>query len=255
MTREERDQTHYDTFARQQARKDILPASSIARRSQLFSALGPILTQSSSLGTVVEIGCGVGAPAKYLQGHYDRYIGLDHSTNMIGAAVSFNAGNSQAIFIAANAKTVPLPPHTADLILSIGALHHMSELDVVIQALTRLAKPGAWLVVREPQRANPLIQGLRRLRTRLDGSYSEEQIFFARQELVDLFQRNKLCELSDEYQGYFTPPFAQVVLSPQTLTMHLSRLADKMDNWLHEQLPSPINQLSFNLVMRAKFPG
>ena len=254
MTREERDQALYDAFAQKQARKDLLPASSTARRSQLLSALGPILAQSPHLGTVVEIGCGVGAPAKYLQGHYERYIGLDHSTEMIGAALSFNKNNAQATFIAANAKLIPLPSHTADLVLSIGALHHMSELDSVVKALLRLAKPGAWLVVREPQRANPLIQGLRWLRTRLDGTYSEEQIFFSYQEVVDLFQRHSLCDLSIEYQGYFTPPFAQVVLSPQTITMPLSHMADKMDNWLHQHLPSPLNQMSFNLVVRAKFP-
>ncbi len=254
MTREERDQTLYDTFAQQQARKDILPASSLARRSQLFSALAPVLAQSLNLGTIVEIGCGIGAPAQYLRGHYDRYIGLDHSTQMIGAAHAFNANATQAEFITANAKLMPLPPHTADLILSIGALHHMSELDAVMQALSRLAKPGAWLVVREPQRANPLIQGLRWLRTRLDGSYSEEQIFFSQQELIGLCQRHQMSDISVEYQGYFTPPFAQVVLSPQAVTVPLSHLADKVDNWLHGRLPPLFSQLSFNLVVRAKFP-
>ena len=254
MTREERDQTLYDTFAQHQARKDMLPASSIARRSQLLSALGPILDQSPNLGTIVEIGCGVGAPAKFLQGSYERYIGLDHSTQMIGAARAFNAHNPRAEFIAANAKMMPFPPETADLILSIGALHHMSELDTVMQALIQIAKPGAWLVAREPQRANPAIQGLRWLRTRLDGSYSEEQIFFTQAELVQLFQHHDLHDLSIEYQGYLTPPFAQVVLSPQSLSAPLSRLADKADNWLHGRLPSPLKQLSFNLVVRAQFP-
>jgi len=254
MNREERDQALYDAFAERQARKDVLPASAIARRSQLFSALQPVLAQSSDLGTIVEIGCGIGAPAKILQGHYGRYIGLDHSAEMIGAAAHFNAGNTRAEFIAANVKSAPLPAQTADLILSIGALHHMSRLDDVMQALIRLAKPGAWLVVREPQRGNPLIQGLRWLRTRLDASYSEEQIFFAKAELVDLLQRNGLFDLSVEYQGYFTPPFAQVVMRPQVITAPLSQLADKVDNWLHGRLPAPINKLSFNLVVRARFP-
>lgn len=253
MNREERDQALYDAFARQHARKDRLPASSTARRSQLLSALGPVLSHSH-LGTVVEIGCGVGAPAHYLQGLYDHYIGLDHSTEMISAALAFNRGNKQAQFVAANARVAPLLPHSADLILSIGALHHMSELDGVIEALKRLAKPGAWLVVREPQRANPLIQTLRWLRTQIDGSYSEEQIFFAAPELIDLLQRHNLCLCAVEYQGYFTPPFAQVVLPPQSLTLPLSRWADRMDNWLHGRLPHPFNQLSFNLVVRAKFP-
>ena len=254
MSREKRDQALYDDFAEQHIRKDVLAASAIARRSQLFSALGPELSQRPNLGTVVEIGCGVGAPARYLAGRYHRYIGLDHSAQMVRAARVFNTGNERATFLAANARQTPLSAHTADLILSIGALHHMSDLDAVLQHLCIIAKPGAMLVAREPQRANPLIQGMRWLRARMEASYSEEQIFFSESELVDVCQRNGLKVVAVDYQGFLTPPFAQVVMHPQAVTAPLSQAADRLDNWLHHHLWPPLKQLSFNLAIRAIFP-
>lgn len=254
MSREARDQAIYDDFAAHHIRKDVLPASAIARRSQLFSALGPELMQAATLGTVLEIGCGVGAPARYLDGRYQQYIGLDHSAQMVRAARDFNGGNERATFIAANARQMPLLPQTADLILSIGAIHHMPELDALMQHLCTIAKPGATLIAREPQRANPLIQGMRWLRARMEDSYSEEQTFFAEAELVDLFERNGLTITAVEYQGFLTPPFAQVVMNPQNITAPLSRAADQADNWLHGHLWPPLKTLSFNLAIRATFP-
>ena len=254
MSREKRDQALYDDFAEQHIRKDLLPASAIARCSQLFSALGPELSQQPNLGTVVEVGCGVGAPARYLAGRYERYIGLDHSAQMVRAARVFNDGNERAMFVTANARQTPLSAHTADLILSIGALHHMSDLDAVMQHLCTIAKPGAIFVAREPQCANPLIQGMRWLRTRMEASYSEEQIFFTESELVDICQRNGLKVIAVEYQGFLTPPFAQVVMHPQAVTAPMSRIADRLDTWLHHHLWPPLKRLSFNLAVRATFP-
>lgn len=255
MSRETRDQAIYDDFAAHHVRKDVLPASATARRSQLFSALGDVLMDAPNLGTVVEIGCGVGAPARYLWGRYEHYIGLDHSTEMVRAARAFNAGNERASFIAANARQTPLPPQTADLILSIGAIHHMPDLDAVMAHLVTLAKPGATLVAREPQRGNPFIQGMRWLRARMEASYSEEQTFFAAAELVELFERHGLRITAVEYQGFFTPPFAQVVMNPQSLTAPLSQAAAYADNWLHNHLWPPLKPLSFNLAIRATFPS
>lgn len=254
MNREERDQALYDAYAQEQARKDVLPASVIARRGELEAALALAFPEPTPLGTVLEIGCGVAAPARYLDGRYTRYIGIDQSSEMIRAAATYNVGNGRVELLAQNIKHTELPDGVADLILSIGALHHMSELDAVFAALHRLARPGAWMIAREPQNGNPLIQGARWARGRTDSSYSQEQTFFAKAALLDLFERNGMLVRRVAYHGYCTTPFAQVILPLQAIAAPLSWLAVKTDRWLYDHLPQPLQKLSFNLVVVAQFP-
>jgi SAM-dependent methyltransferase len=254
MDREIKDQALFDTIADQYAQKDIVPSSAIARQGQLLAALQPLLNQSTHLGTIIDIGCGVGAPAQYLQGLYERYIGIDQSAEMIEAACIFNQTRTGTEFLASNIKTVTLPDHTADVILSVGALHHMSELDEVMECLVRLAKPGATLVVLEPQNGNPVIQGMRWLRGAIDQAYSDEQIFFSEEELNDLFTRHGIIDLNKTFQGFLAPPFAEVILPPQFITRHLSRLAILGDFWLQTYLPAALQKLSFNIIFTGIFP-
>jgi SAM-dependent methyltransferase len=253
VTRERTDRALFDRIASRYARKDSIASSSLARKSQLLSAVKPVLAEWPNLGTVVDIGCGVGASAKYLAGHYERYIGIDQSEEMIKAAVIFNRGNPRAELIAENAKSGDLPQNVADVILSVGALHHMTELEDVMDSLVRIAKPRAFLVAIEPQNSNPLLQVMRWIRGILDSSYSREQIFFSEEHLRDLFVNHGIMDLSVEFQGFLTPPFAQLVLHPQALVAPLSRVAIQVDSWLNTHLPRWLRKLSFNIVVVGRF--
>ncbi len=253
IDRERRDQQLFNQIAAAYARKDVTASSVIARQYRVECAVSPILQTRQDLGVVVDLGCGVGAPAKYLHGRYQQYIGIDQSAELIAVAEQFTQELTQVQFKAANAKATHLPDHCADVILSIGALHHMTELEAVIQELTRIARPGAYLAVIEPQNGNPLIQGMRWLRARLDGSYSEEQIYFAAPDLVSLFRQQGLTDLQVRYVGYASTPFAQVILNPQTLTVPLSRSAVHIDRWLTAHLPAGLRRLSFDVAVHGRF--
>jgi SAM-dependent methyltransferase len=253
--REQADQALFDDIAARYARKDAVPSSALARQAQLLSAIKPLLDRSLNLGTVVDIGCGIGAAANYLRGHYERYIGIDQSPEMIARAKVFNRHCHQAEFLAENVKSRALLTDVADLVISIGALHHMTDLDGVMHALIGIAKPGAHLVVIEPQNGNPLIQMMRWIRGIVDTSYSTEQIFFSETDLRALFTDHNLGNLVVDFQGFFTPPFAQVVMQPQTLTVPLCRAAIRADAWLHRHLPRWLGRLSFNIVATGQFAG
>ncbi len=247
------DKELFDQIAAHYARKDVVQSSALARRSQLLAAMEPVLAQMPDLGTVVDVGCGVGAPALFLHGCYQRYIGIDQSPEMIEAARIFNREQDKAEFMAANVKTAVLPPNTADTILSIGALHHMTDLDEVMAQLVAIAKPGAHFVAIEPQNGNPLVQFMRWVRGKIDKGYSTDQIFFSEDELVTLFRRHGVNDLAVAFQGFTTPPFAQVILNPQALFVPLSRLAIGLDGWLHRYLRGPLQKLSFNIVLTGTF--
>jgi len=253
ITIEQTDRALFNRIACFYARKDSYIPSSLARRSQLLSALKPILDERCNLGTIVEVGCGIGASAKYLVGCYERYIGIDQSEEMVKAARMFNQGNAGVEFIAENIKSKDLPQNVADVILSVGALHHMTELEDVIASLAGIAKPGAFLVAREPQNGNPLIQMMRRIRGIIDPTYSRGQIFFSEQALKELLTKNDITDLSIDFQGFLTSPFAQVVLRPQFLFVPLSRIATQVDPWLKANLPRPLKKLSFDIVAIGRF--
>ena len=81
MSQESQDKKLFDEIAYGYSRKDSVVSSAIARKKQLFSALKPVFKRISKLGTIVDIGCGVGAPAKYLAGYYERYVGIEWRRN------------------------------------------------------------------------------------------------------------------------------------------------------------------------------
>ncbi|NJN55594.1 MAG: class I SAM-dependent methyltransferase [Anaerolineae bacterium] len=116
--RELRDQQLFDQIASAYAHKDETESSVIARQYRVACAVQPILDRMPDLGVVVDLGCGVGAPARYLHGRYQQYIGIDQSAELIAAAERFTQGLPQVQFKMANAKSTELPDNTADVILS-----------------------------------------------------------------------------------------------------------------------------------------
>jgi SAM-dependent methyltransferase len=253
MSRQARDAQLFDAAAERYSRKDVVRSSSIARKAQLLHAVSPLLARSPGLGAIIEVGCGIGAAATYLQGHYERYLGIDHSPGMIEHARRFNQHVPGTTFLASDAPHAALPRDSADLILAVGALHHISDVDRTMAALRDAAKPGAWFVAIEPQNGNPLIQLMRGVRQNIDEHYSKEQVFFSEAALVGLLERAGLAEITTTYHGFLTPPFAQVVMNPQAVFEPLSRAAVRFDAWCAARLPHFVNRLTFNLIVRGVF--
>jgi len=253
MSRKDRDATLFDSIAGQYAKKDIARSSSIARKAQLLYAVGPVLKKRKTLGTIVDIGCGAGASASYLSGCFERYIGIDHSEKMIDAARALNKNVPGAEFVVSDAISAAIPANTADLILSIGALHHIEDLDTALGSIKKIAKPGAFFVAVEPQNSNPIIQSLRRIRQAVDKGYSREQVFFSEKRLKTLLAAHGITDLNAEYYGFLSPPLAQVILNPQAIFARVSLAAVRFDAWCAGHLPVFMGRFTFNIIMRGIF--
>lgn len=251
--KEVNDQQLFDKIASEYSRKDLVPSSMIARRYQLLAAFKPILKTQKKIGLVVDVGCGVGTAAKYLKGKYSSYIGIDQSKKEIDLAKSLYKNNKNVKFIALNIKEVNLS-QKADVVLCLGALHHMTDLRQVFQALRNIAKPEAILLIVEPQKSNLFINLLRNFRKMLDHSYSKDQVYFEEKELTGIFKRAGLTQIKVDFQGFFTPYFAQVIIPPQVITQYLSTLATFFDSFLNH-LPRALKKFfSFNIIISARFP-
>lgn len=249
------DRALFDRIARRYARKDSVPSSRIAREYQLLATVGSAIEMAAPVGRVLEIACGIGASARYLQGRYRHYVGIDHSSEMIEIARWFNRDNRDVRFECGNAKEKIDIGGPADVVLAVGALHHMTDLDRLFETLKEYAAPGAWFVAVEPYSGNPLIQIMRFARAKIDKGYSADQKFFSRHELNDILSRNGMREIELVNQGFFTPPFAQVIMPPQIVTAPLSRLATWLDAGMDRCLVPILGPLSWNIVIRARFPG
>jgi SAM-dependent methyltransferase len=252
---ERAEERHYDTFAEHIARRDVIASSRIARRDIVLRAVRPVLqARGGSLGCVVDVGCGIGASAVNLNGHFDRYVGIDFSQREIEIGRTFTAGVPNVELIHANIKDASLPRQIADVIYMDGALHHMSSVAEVMQGLRRLAKPGAWFIAREPQRGNPFIQALRKLRMWLDASYSSQQRFFTKREIVGLIEAGGLESVEARYQGFLTPPLAQIVLYPQAIFVPLAHLIVLLEGVAERVMIGPLAPLSWNITVYGRFP-
>lgn len=253
---EQSEKTIFNTIAKEYGGKDSILSSQQVRVYQLNFVLKPLLKKTeNNLGVLIDVACGIGAPARFLNGKYQKYIGIDQAARLIEEAKKFNEGNERAIFLATNVKEAPeLFKEKADTILMMGALHHMTNLDEIFAALKKMAKPGANLVALEPQRRNPFLQLIRDLRKKIDPTYSRNQKFFKKEELEKIAKRNGLEEIRTEYQGFFSAPLAQVVLEPQFVFAPLSDLLIKLDLVLDKHWPSFLKPLSWNIALWAEFP-
>lgn len=250
---QEQDRLLFERIARDYAKKDRVASSAIPRKYQLLFAIRPILEKIGKNKAILEIGCGIGAPAKHLRGQYEKYIGTDYSEEMVKAAKFFNKSNNGASFFVDDIADSQLPDQIADIILAVGVLHHIVNIKKVMQSIIRLGKPGGYFVAIEPQRGNPLIQLMRWIRGRVDNSYSPNQSFFSYEELYNLMNDNELKEIEIVNQGFFSKPFAQVVLPCQPITALISKLAVATDKILDKHFPKIFRFLSWDFVVRARF--
>ena len=250
---EKLDRALFDQIAGSYALKDLVTSTSAARRAIVRRAMRPIIAERGGLGTLIDIGCGIGAQAKYLEGDFDNYIGVDYSHELLEIGRRTFADQPDIRFVEANVKDLPLPDEMADVILIVGALHHMTGLETVMGSLARIAKPGANFVAIEPQRSNPVIQCLRWLRMRLDPNYSSDQIFFSDLELHAILDQAPMRTTRVEYQGFLTPPFGQAGIRPQVVFRPLSAVARALEPFAELICVGPLARLSWNAVSYGRF--
>ncbi len=252
-TIEQKEKEHYDFFYETKKERDVYFPSMTCRRFQVRQAFKLLDIEKKDL-TILDVGCGIGAKSIYLNGFYKKYVGIDLSEGMIKVAREFCKNIKNAHFMVSNVKemkSLNIPP--PDVVLIDGALHHMTELNIVFDQIRSIVKPGTLLIAIEPQSANKAIQLLRYLRMKIDKSYSKNQIFFSEMQLRDILMENKLREAKFFYTGFITPVFAQVPLRPEIIFRPTASLAIKLEKILYKILKGPFKKLSWNIVAIARF--
>ena len=238
------DRALFDRIARDYVRKDLTESCRIAREQRLRQTLRPIGTR---VGHLLEVGCGGGFSARYLDGLYETYTGVDYSEELVGYARQYNAGPGRE-FLSANIKDFETS-RRFDVVLMVGVLHHMEDPAGILVQLRQLLTPAGIVVVNEPQRGNPGISALRWIRKRVDSSYSPDQVEFSEDELRELFERSGY-DVETYPQGLLSTPFAETQPFPPVVSLMLSRFATRLDPTLERILQtSPARRLAWNAVV------
>jgi len=244
---EEADRRLFDNIAAGYVRKDLTPYCRIARKLRLDRTLKHL---PKPIRGILEVGCGAGFAADYLQGAYQSFTGLDYSENLIAYANEYNASDN-CRFICTNVRDFD-SDETFQVILIIGVLHHIPQPKQVLEALKLKLDPNGVIVVNEPQRGNPLINLFRRIRKRIDSSYSIDQVEFTEQELVSMFESCGFMVRSFP-QGVLSTPLAETRFLPVIIGLPLAWLARLLDPMLEMLLSIPLlRRMAWNIVVEAR---
>jgi SAM-dependent methyltransferase len=249
--RSARDRALFDKIASDYARKDNYGPSMAARRARLFHTIDSVSPNPDF--DLLEIGCGAGYAARYLQGRYRSYTGIDHSDDLIQVAIAENRLSSTE-FHAADLYHWK-PTRSFDVVFAIGVLHHLPDIPSAMGIMRSVLKPGGFVVVNEPQPANRLFHRLRKIRAFVDSSYSVDQEELEEETLINVFESAGLRHVAALPQGLFSTPFAEVMLKPAILTGRLSAFACGTDRFLERSFPDKLKRFSWNLIVKGQYEG
>jgi SAM-dependent methyltransferase len=101
----------------------------------------------------LDVGCGTGVMSMRLARHGFDVVGVDHSTDMLAIARDKRAPGdvgSRVEFVEGDARALPFPAASFDVLTCQGVLHHLAELPPCIGEIARVLKPGGAFYLAEP---------------------------------------------------------------------------------------------------------
>ena len=101
-------------------------------------------------GTLVDVGCGVGALWHLLRSHFARYVGVD--------IVRYDGFPTDGELVIGNLDDGPLPlaDEYADVVVSVETIEHLENPRAFMRQLARVLKPGGMVIVSTPNQLSLL---------------------------------------------------------------------------------------------------
>lgn len=101
-------------------------------------------------GVLLDVGCGNGDLWPFVRKRFSRHIGLD--------AVRYEGLPDGYEFhqVDLDAGRLPLPDGIADAVFAVEIIEHLENPRAFMRELTRLAKPGGWIIVTTPNQLSLL---------------------------------------------------------------------------------------------------
>lgn len=127
-----------------------------ARRSggtsgdHIYRAVAAAVSGKAAGGRLLDVGCGSGAMWTHLRNHIAEYVGAD--------AVRYDGFPADHEFhrIDLDSGRVPVSDGFADVVVAVEVIEHLENPRQFARELSRLTKPGGWLVVTTPNQLSLL---------------------------------------------------------------------------------------------------
>ncbi|MDP6620356.1 MAG: class I SAM-dependent methyltransferase, partial [Nitrospinota bacterium] len=102
---------------------------------------GELLREYVQDADVLEVGCGTGRLLDVARGPAQNVAGVDISRKMLASAVQRGHRAFQA-----SAEHLPFPDETFDVAFSFKVLSHVPDLGRALSEMTRVVRPGGWVI-------------------------------------------------------------------------------------------------------------
>lgn len=165
---------------------------------------------------VLDVGCGTGSFTLKLAGMGADAIGVDVSRAMIERARSKVKagleGNHSPTFQAADARRLPFPASSFDLVTALLVLEFSGDPQAVVLEAARVLRPGGHLLVAALNR-NSLWAVVRKARALVRRSIYRDARFLPPRQLASLMRRAGIEPVSEGQAVYFPPLSSRWVLT------------------------------------------
>src|SRR5581483_3842833 len=146
---------HYPGFAG--LRGLVAAASMVAGRSG-DARLAARLSDLASGDSVLDVGCGPGAAARYAARLGATVVGVDPAPVMLRVARLLTVPSGRIRYIEGKAEALPVPDSSMSVVWSIASVHHWADLETGLREVRRVLSPGGRFVAIE-RRTQPGARG------------------------------------------------------------------------------------------------
>ena len=123
---------------------------SLGRSHQrIYRIVSDVLAARDAGGVLADVGCGSGELWQALRGRFRSCLGVD--------AVRYEGLPPDVEFHAANLDAgLPLPDASVDAAAAVEVIEHLENPRAFVRELTRVVRPGGWIVVTTPNQLSAL---------------------------------------------------------------------------------------------------
>jgi SAM-dependent methyltransferase len=254
---------HFEKFAEGDRWSDLydeqadpLRAYNFVVRRQRVQELSEEAAQPGA--RVLDIGCGTAIMAPHYLERGCEYFGTDIAPHMIEAAEQRVAADRAHFSVGDVERGLDFPDGHFDLIIALGLVEYLDDLDPAAAEIARLARPGGTIIVSAPHRRcvnhmttrilSPIITPLYAVVKRLLGKTSEPHTVhhrrFIAREMEALFDRHGCHKTGGAYYNL------EVLFYP--LYRLLPRLAHRVKRWAEPHQGSWMRVFATGYILRCQ---
>lgn len=116
----------------------------------IHAMVAGLLAARGAAGTLADIGCGTGDLWRATRGRFTRVVGVD--------AVRYEGLPDEVAFLPADldGDRLPLDDGAVDVAAAVEVIEHLENPRALMRELTRVTRPGGWVVVTTPNQLSAL---------------------------------------------------------------------------------------------------